>query len=77
MVKEIQLHEFPKVGKYRVRIVRNVEENGPATLDVREYISSREFEGFTRRGIRLATTKEVMELRDNLTAVLAMLEVKS
>jgi len=76
MSKEIVCHEFPAVGKYRVRLVKE-DLKAPVTLDVREYISGREFQGFTRRGIKLAATKEVMELRDHLNTVLSMLEVKS
>lgn len=75
MFKEIICHEFPAVGKYRVRLTKE-DPKAPVVLDVREYIKGREFEGFTRRGIRLATTKEIMELRDNLTTAINMLEVK-
>lgn len=80
MPKENQLHEFPAVGKYRVRIVRDLESKAPPSLDIREYINparGQTFSGFTRRGIRLATTKEIMELRDSLNVALSMLEVKS
>jgi len=104
MFKEIVCHEFPTVGKYRVRLVR-ADLKSPVTLDVREYVGNPDgggpvqganggratgangrsskslskdgFEGFTRRGIKLATTKEIMELRDSLTIALSMLEVKS
>lgn len=84
MFKEIVCHEFPAVGKYRVRLVR-VDLKSPVTLDVREYIglpgatpkslSKSGAEGFTRRGIRLATTQQIMELRDHLNIVLGMLAV--
>ena len=80
MSKEAQLHEFPAVGKYRVRIVRDLESKAPASLDIREFVNparGQTFSGFTRRGIRLATTKEIMELRGSLNAALSMLEVKS
>lgn len=86
MSKEIVCHEFHSIGKYRVRLVRE-DLKAPVTLDVREYIgdpigaskslSKDGFEGFTRRGIKLSTTMEVMELRDHLNTVLSMLEVKS
>lgn len=78
MVQEIVCHEFSQIGKYRVRLVR-ADLKAPVTLDVREYVKGKfgdTFEGFTRRGIKLSTTKEIMELRDDLTVVLAMLEVK-
>jgi hypothetical protein len=76
MPKEVVCHEFPAVGKYRVRLVKE-DLKAPVALDVREYIKGREFQGFTRRGIKLSTTREVMELRDHLNVVLSMLEVKS
>jgi hypothetical protein len=76
MSKEIICHELPAVGKYRVRLVKE-DLKAPVALDVREYVKGREFEGFTRRGIKLSTTKDIMALRDDLNVVLAMLEVKS
>lgn len=76
MPKETVLHEFPVVGKYRVRLVKE-DLKAPTTLDVREYVNGREFQGFTRRGIKLSTTKEIMELRDSLNVALSMLEVKA
>lgn len=78
MFKEIVCHEFPAVGKYRVRLVRP-DLKTPVTLDVREYVKGKfgdTFEGFTRRGIKLSNAKEIMELRDSLTIALSMLEVK-
>ena len=39
-------------------------------LDIREYVSSETFEGFTRRGIRLADRGQVDILRDILKEVL-------
>jgi hypothetical protein len=44
----------PPLGKYRIRLVGNAKrpEETP-TLDLRESIRSKTFEGFTRRGIRL------------------------
>lgn len=46
------LREFAPVGKYRVREIEP-DEGAPVVLDVREYIKTETFEGFTRRGIRL------------------------
>ena len=47
---DVVVHEYPAVGKYRVRVLKN----GRGTcLDVREYVSAEKFEGFTRRGVRL------------------------
>lgn len=39
MAKEIVCHEFPAVGKYRVRLVRE-DLKAPVTLDVREYVGN-------------------------------------
>lgn len=48
------LREFPPIGKYRVRVIR--EDGSLDTfLDIREYVDSEQFSGFTRRGIRLNT----------------------
>ncbi len=44
------VHEYPALGKYRVRILKK----GRGTcLDVREFVTAEKFEGFTRRGVRL------------------------
>lgn len=78
MFKEIVCHEFPAIGKYRVRLVK-ADLKDPVTLDVREYVKGANgatFEGFTRRGIKLSSTKDIMALRDALTIALSMLEVK-
>jgi|GEM_PF-1881391 len=61
------LHEYPAVGKYRVRIVQKKSGRpGSATFDMREYVSSEKFEGFTRRGIRLAGRAQLDALREIL-----------
>jgi hypothetical protein len=65
------LREFPPLGKYRIRLVRNPRRPGEApTLDIREYISSETFEGFTRRGIRLGDRAQMDLLRDVLKEIL-------
>lgn len=62
--------EFATVaGKYRVRVLTSAATGYP-TLDIREYVKAATFEGFTRRGIRLATFDDVRTLRDALTAIL-------
>lgn len=69
--KDIVLREFAAVGKYHIRLLRN--PRGPDAepiLDVREYLISPQFEGFTRRGIKLTSRAEVDLLRDVLTEVL-------
>jgi hypothetical protein len=70
-IKEEVLKEFPPLGKYRIRLVRNPRRpmEGP-TLDIREFISSETFEGFTRRGIRLGDRAQMDMLRDVLREVL-------
>lgn len=57
-VKETVLKEFPPVRKYRTRIVKNPQKFLPI-LDVREYVSTESFEGFTRRGVRLESGNEI------------------
>ena len=61
--------EFPALGKYRVRVVR-VSVKGAAILDIREYATGPSFEGFTRRGVRLASIDDLRTLRDSLTEIL-------
>jgi len=70
-LKEEVVREFPPLGKYRIRLVRNPKRPGETpTLDIREYISSETFEGFTRRGIRLGDRAQMDLLRDVLREVL-------
>lgn len=54
------VREFSAIGKYRIRILGTGKGQ---VLDLREYISTKDFEGFTRRGVRLAIPKETYELR--------------
>lgn len=75
MFKEIVCHEFPAIGKYRVRLVR-ADLKSPVKLDIREYVKGHSFEGFTRRGIQLQDTPSIVSLYENLGAVVRMLEVK-
>lgn len=51
--KEEVLREWPPIGRYRVRLLRSTRPQSRPTLDIREYISSETFEGFTRRGVRI------------------------
>lgn len=67
--KEIVIREFPPMGKYRVRVLDN-EKSHQRVLDIREFISSESFEGFTRRGIRLADRAQLDLLRDVLKEIL-------
>jgi len=65
------VREFTPLGKYRVRLVRNPRKpNDAPILDIREYVSAETFEGFTRRGIRIAERAHLDLLRDTLLQVL-------
>lgn len=69
--KEQVLKEFPSFGKYRIRLlVDPAKPNARPALDIREYVSSESFEGFTRRGIRIAAKTDMSLLRDVLGEVL-------
>ena len=70
-LKDHVLKEFPALGKYRIRLL--VDPAKPAaepTLDIREYVNSQSFEGFTRRGIRISAKADLDVLRDVLQEVL-------
>ncbi|MBI2900483.1 MAG: hypothetical protein HYY17_09875 [Planctomycetes bacterium] len=54
------VREFPTIGKYRVRMVQ--KGGKPPQLDIREYVKSERFEGFTRRGVRLGGRQEWEQL---------------
>lgn len=70
-IKEEVLKEFPPLGKYRVRLVRNPKRPADVpVLDIREFISGESFEGFTRRGIRLMERAQLELLRDVLGEIL-------
>ncbi len=70
-LREEILREYPPVGKYRVRLVHNPKRpDADAVLDIREYVSSETFEGFTRRGIRISDRAQIDLLRDVLKEVL-------
>lgn len=72
-VKEEVIRELPPVSKYRVRVLLNPKTQA-RVLDIREFVSSESFEGFTRRGIRIANRAEVDALRDHLGEVLDILK---
>lgn len=70
-LNEEVIREFPPVGKYRVRLTRNPRRPlDPPALDIREYVHSETFEGFTRRGIRLSARADLEMLRDVLKEVI-------
>lgn len=71
-IQEDTVHEYPAIGKYRVRVLRKASGRSAGTsIDVREYVASEKFEGFTRRGIRLSAAAEVNRLRDALADAVA------
>ena len=67
--QEDLVHEYPSIGKYRLRILKRGD--GPAFADCREWVQSETFEGFTRRGIRLTSAEQVNSLRDALADAIA------
>lgn len=67
--KEEVIREFPPIGKYRIRLLAQPNTQSK-TLDIREYIGSETFEGFTRRGIRVTDRAQADLLRDILSEVL-------
>lgn len=70
-LKDQVLKEYPPVGKYRIRLLVDPARPGAGpTLDIREYVSSQTFEGFTRRGIRLAARADLDVLREVILEVL-------
>lgn len=69
--REQVLREFNPLGKYRVRLLVDPGKAGARpTLDIREYVSTQTFEGFTRRGIRISAKAELDALREVLLEVL-------
>lgn len=59
------IREFPQLNsKYRVRLLSI--DNGNQVLDIREYIASDTFQGFTRRGIRLSVPQDTATLANLL-----------
>lgn len=69
-VEEV-VREFVPLGKYRVRLIRNQKKpQERPTLDIREYVSTETFEGFTRRGVRLAERAQLLILRETIDTIL-------
>ena len=61
------LKEFTRIGKYRIRLLDLGK--GRSVIDIREHVTSDSFEGFTRRGIRLATPQETLALTSILDEI--------
>lgn len=66
-VQQEVLRELGDIGKYRVRVVRAAQKT---LMDVREYVKGANYEGFTRKGIRLGAA-EAASLRGLLEQALA------
>jgi hypothetical protein len=59
------IKEFAPLGKYRVRLLKDPKRpKNPPYFDIREYVKSESFEGFTRRGIRLTDADQLDRLID-------------
>ncbi len=67
-VKDKVLAEFPPIGKYKLRLLE-----GPRgkVLDIREFVQTDSFSGFTRRGVRLHYPADVAVLAKSLAEALA------
>lgn len=68
-IKEEVLREYAPVGKYRIRLLQN-PKTGKRALDIREYVSTGTFEGFTRRGVRIQEVAQADLLKEILAEVL-------
>ncbi len=65
---------FPAIGKYKVRLISAKRKPKESVLDIREFVESEKFVGFTRRGIRLMDKSQVALLRDILEKALGEME---
>jgi len=64
------VRDFPDMGKYKVRLMSKRREGRSSTwLDVREYASGPNYQGFTRRGIRITTLDELRNLLRTLETI--------
>lgn len=53
--------EYPMIeDRYRVRVIAG--RKGRTALDIREYVKSDTYEGFTRKGIRIRSQKSIEQL---------------
>jgi len=63
------VREFSPISKYRVRLLQ--DSKGNEAIDIREFVQNDQFEGYTRRGIRLTDRAQMDQLRDILTETLS------
>ena len=68
---QIVVRELPDIGKYKVRLVQKSARDARLILDIREYANGPNYQGFTRRGVRLLVQEEVPKLREALDEVAA------
>jgi len=70
---QIVVREIAVIGRYRLRIIRTSDRpDAGACLDLREWISGSNYEGYTRKGVRLGAA-EVRALRAALDEAVDML----
>ena len=60
---QIVVREFPDIGKYKVRLVQKSARDARLILDIREYANGPNYQGFTRRGVRLMVQEDLPKLR--------------
>lgn len=68
---QIVVRDLPDIGKYKVRLVQKSARDARLILDIREYANGPNYQGFTRRGIRLLVQDELPKLREAIEAVTA------
>ncbi len=57
-IRQVVVREYGDVGRYKVRLVKSSDKpDAPAFLDVREYVKGANYEGFTRKGVRLGAAE--------------------
>ena len=68
---QIVVREFPDIGKYKVRLVQKGVRDARLILDIREYANGPNYQGFTRRGVRLMVQDDLPKLREVLDQIAA------
>lgn len=71
---QIVVREFPDIGKYKIRLVQKSARDARLILDIREYASGPNYQGFTRRGVRLMVEDEVPKLAGTIDGLGAAAE---
>jgi len=66
---QIVVRELPDIGKYKVRLVQKSARDPRLILDIREYANGPNYQGFTRRGVRLLVQDELPKLREAIDQV--------